>query len=61
MVTTPDHLALTWTEKAQQRAAAVDQKGFGSALIERGIVGAKVEQHVSDTSRTVRIEAPLAG
>jgi two-component sensor histidine kinase len=58
---TPDHLALTWTEKAQQRAGAVDQKGFGSALIERGIEGAKVEHHVSDTARTVRIEAPLAG
>jgi two-component sensor histidine kinase len=58
---TPDHLALTWTEKAQQRAGAVDQKAFGSALIERGIEGAKVEHHVSDTARTVRIEAPLAG
>lgn len=55
----PTQISFSWKEQIQQGVRNGSHKGFGSALIERGIEGAQVEHMISDHSRTVVITAPL--
>jgi two-component system CheB/CheR fusion protein len=52
-------LSLTWRERGGPKINSLDGRGFGSALIERSLAGAKVERHFDADGFICTIELTL--
>ena len=52
-------LSLTWRERGGPKITSLDSRGFGSALIEKSLAGAKVERLFDEEGFICRIELTL--
>jgi PAS domain S-box-containing protein len=52
-------LSLTWRERGGPKITSLDTRGFGSALIEKSLAGAKVERHFDAEGFICTIELTL--
>ena len=52
-------LSVTWREHGGPKIASLDERGFGSALIEKSLAGAKVERRFDENGFICTIELTL--